>query len=59
MAFVPLLNSLFSMANTEYYARWFYMPILMLCLATVISLEQVQVTFKSGSNSALWWWGCF
>lgn len=48
MAFVPLLNSLFSMANTEYYARWFYMPILMLCLATVISLEQVQVTFKSG-----------
>ncbi len=38
-AFVPILNSVFAMFNSEYYARWFYMPILMLCMVTVKELE--------------------
>lgn len=30
MAFIPILNSSFYMFNYAYYARWFYMPILMM-----------------------------
>lgn len=40
IAFVPILNSVFAMFNSEYYARWFYMPILMICLVTVEELEE-------------------
>ena len=40
MAFIPVLNSVFYMFNAEYYARWFYMPILLLALATVKMLEE-------------------
>lgn len=29
-AFVPVLNSMFYAFNSSYYARWFYMPLLML-----------------------------
>ena len=29
-AFVPVLNSMFYAFNSSYYARWFYMPVLML-----------------------------
>ena len=29
MALVPILNSAFYMLNTAYYARWYYMPILL------------------------------
>lgn len=39
MAFVPALNSSFYMLNSSYYARWFYMPILLMCAATMHSLE--------------------
>lgn len=39
MALVPILNSAFYMFNSAYYARWYYMPVLMMCLATAISLE--------------------
>lgn len=46
MALVPGLNSAFSMFNTAYYARWFYMPILMMSLATALSLEDTEVNWK-------------
>ena len=45
-AFIPILNSLFSALNSNYYARWFYMPILMMCLATAITAEDNSVSFK-------------
>ena len=48
MALVPFLNSAFYAFNTSYYARWFYMPILMLCLATVTLTEDKSVNWKSG-----------
>ena len=40
IAFVPFLNSMFYLFRSEYYARWFYMPILIMCLATAIALEK-------------------
>ncbi|MCI1882876.1 MAG: YfhO family protein [Sporolactobacillus sp.] len=39
MACVPLLNSLFYLLNSSYYARWFYMPVLLLALMTAVVLE--------------------
>ncbi|MGN1119628.1 MAG: YfhO family protein, partial [Oscillospiraceae bacterium] len=39
-ALVPVLNSAFTLFNGEYYARWYYMAILILCLATVKALEE-------------------
>ncbi len=46
MAMVPILNSAFVMFNTAYYARWFYMPILILCLATVMAAEDRATDWK-------------
>ncbi len=40
MALIPGLNSIFYAFNDAYYGRWFYMPILLMSLATVISLER-------------------
>lgn len=47
-AMVPILNSAFYAFNTSYYARWFYMPVLMICLATVMLTEDRSVSFSSG-----------
>ncbi len=46
-AMFPILNSAFSAFNTAYYARWFYMPVLMMCLATVMAAEDREISFKS------------
>ena len=48
MALVPFLNSAFYAFNTAYYARWFYMPILMMCLATVCLTEDSTVNWSVG-----------
>ncbi len=48
MALVPILNSAFYAFNTAYYARWFYMPILMMCLATVVLTEDCKINWSSG-----------
>ncbi len=48
MALVPALNSLFYAFNRAYYARWFYMPILMMCLATVMLTEDTSVDWRGG-----------
>ncbi len=48
MAMVPILNSAFYAFNTAYYARWFYMPILLMCLATATLSEDKSVDFSSG-----------
>lgn len=42
LALVPLGNHLFVALNYSYYARWYYMPTLMLVLATAKVLEQPQ-----------------
>ena len=40
MAFLPVFNSAFSMFNSSYYARWYYMPILLMCLMTAQAAER-------------------
>ncbi|WRS26840.1 YfhO family protein [Oscillospiraceae bacterium MB08-C2-2] len=42
LALVPGLNSLFILFNHSYYARWFYMPILLMCVATAVALERAE-----------------
>lgn len=49
--FVPVLNSSFYMFNSDYYARWFYMPVMIFVLATVKMLESRD--FKSIRAGAL------
>ena len=50
MAMVPILNSAFIMFNTAYYARWFYMPILILCLATSMACEDRKANWNPSFN---------
>lgn len=38
-AAVPFLNAVFSAMNSEYYARWFYMPILVMAVMTASLIE--------------------
>ena len=40
MMFVPILNSIFYLLTTNYYARWFYMPTLIMSLMSVKTLEE-------------------
>ncbi len=47
IALVPGFNSAFSLFNTSYYARWFYMPILMMALATAIAFEDTDANWKT------------
>ncbi len=48
MAFVPILNSAFYMFNDSYYTRWFFMPILMMALATAIAVEDRELNWTKG-----------
>lgn len=46
MALVPVLNSAFYAFNSAYYARWFYMPVLMMSLATAMMCEDRSVNWS-------------
>lgn len=48
MSLIPVLNSAFYAFNSAYYARWFYMPILIMCLSSAQLLEDKSVDFSSG-----------
>lgn len=48
MSLVPILNSMFYAFNTAYYARWFYMPILLMCLATATMTEDSKANWSFG-----------
>jgi hypothetical protein len=48
MAFIPILNSVYSAFNYSYYARWFYMPLLVMVLMTVMGLEDKKVDWTKG-----------
>lgn len=47
-ALVPVLNSAFYALNSSFYARWYYMPILMMSLATMQALEDESVDMDAG-----------
>lgn len=44
--FVPVMNSMFFLFNSTYYARWMYMLVLMMVMATVIMLDDEKSTKK-------------
>lgn len=46
-AFVPVLNSAFYALNSSFYARWYYMPILVLCGATCCLLSRPALAERS------------
>ena len=47
MALVPILNSSFYMFNSSYYARWYYMPILIMAMVTAQAVEDTEIHWKS------------
>ena len=54
MAFIPVLNALFSALNSNYYARWFYMPLLIMACMTAEALEEGnQAALKKGALVSL------
>lgn len=48
MACVPILNSAFVLFNASYYARWYYSPILIMCLMTAKVLDKDYDDLKKG-----------
>jgi hypothetical protein len=54
MAMIPGLNSLFILLNHSYYARWFYMPILLMALATVRALEDAAYERHAFKRALRW-----
>lgn len=47
-AFIPILNSAFYMLNGSYYARWFYMPILIMAMMTAYALDNPKIRWRGG-----------
>ena len=47
MAMVPILNSAFYMFNNAYYARWYYMPVLLMAMVTAQCIEDTEIHWKS------------
>lgn len=48
MALVPGLNAAFILFNNSYYARWFYMPVLMMALATATAFDRREADLERG-----------
>lgn len=47
-ALVPILNSSFQLFNGSYYARWFFMPVLIMALMTAYSVDDKSISLKKG-----------
>ncbi|MBR4346211.1 MAG: YfhO family protein [Oscillospiraceae bacterium] len=45
---VPFLNSLFSAMNQQYYARWYFCPILIMCAMTAVTADRDITLMKKG-----------
>ena len=50
-ALVPILNSAFYALNSSYYARWFYMPVLILAAMTVSAWEDPSLDLARPARS--------
>lgn len=48
IAFIPVLNSIFSLGRTTYYARWMFAPVLIMSVMTALALENSPEKFKLG-----------
>ncbi len=53
MAVIPILNSSFYAFNASYYARWYYMPLLIMCFATLRALEDENIDLAFGAKFSL------
>ena len=54
VAVIPGLNALFSALNVQYYARWFYIPILIMSMMTSVAFENEDVKeIKTASKAVL------
>lgn len=54
MAFVPVLNASFSAFNSNFYVRWFYMPVLLCACMTAEALEEEEsAAFTRGAGLSL------
>lgn len=50
IAFVPILNAMFSLFNTQYYCRWYFMPILFMAIMTCQMIEsENQLAMRIGT----------
>ncbi len=50
-ALVPVLNSAFYALNSSFYARWYYMPILMMALASMAAIEDPDTPLHKSTVS--------
>lgn len=53
-ALVPVLNSAFYALNSSYYARWYYMPTLILAAMTVNALEDHNTDLDAPARGIGW-----
>lgn len=47
-AFIPVFNSMFYTFNRDYYARWYFMPILIMALMTSYALDNRKIKWRGG-----------
>ncbi len=52
-SFVPGLNSVFFLGNSSYYARWMYLMVLMMVVATIIALDNKASRWKGALTASL------
>lgn len=48
ISIIPILNSAFSAFNYSYYARWFFMPLLIMAMVSCLALEGKKQNIKFG-----------
>ena len=51
---MPVLNSAFYALNSSYYARWYYMPVLILCAMTACALEAPDTDLDAPARGIGW-----
>ena len=56
-AVIPGLNAMFQLFNWAYYARWYYMMVLILVLATVKCFEDADRTPVNWNRALGWTFG--
>ncbi len=49
IAFIPVLNATFTLFNFLYYARWFYMPLLIMTAMSIAALETASPKRRSNA----------
>ena len=58
-AFIPVLNTMFHAFNDSYYARWFYMPVLIMALMTAYALDNPAIRWRGGVKVCIIFFAAF